>query len=468
MNDGSQLTQDEVIRISRSEALGRHADELLIRQQGLRGLGGGHGAAVRRHWYYSSWFVLMMAGGLGALVGWGLIEPNFSDSEYYQGTIEALEITGDLPGVGAAEMSELAVDGVGHLQVRGIEILLLGDARVEDESGTWAAVPLEELGLSVGSQVGLYVEAASPEGDRGFSRYVVLDPPPQPPELAARTLNQGIARGQAASLLFFAVIAGLIGLAIGMADGVICRVPRRVILGGGVGLIVGFVGGFLSSLLAGVVYTPLNAIAMDEMATGTDTLTTYGFAIQTLGRSLAWALAGTTMGLAQGLVLRSRQLLLYGFIGGTVGGLLGGLLFDPIDLLLFDQHKPSAHVSRMVGTLAIGMIVGLMIGVVELLARDSWLRMVEGPLRGKEFLIFKDVMKVGSQRSSDIFLFNDDEVSPHHATIRSSGGTCEIEGHIEQTPVLINGRPESRARLRHGDRIRLGATSFIYEQRAGR
>ena len=95
------------------------------------------------------------------------------------------------------------------------------------------------------------------------------------------------------------------------------------------------------------------------------------------------------MGLGQGIALRSKRLLAYGFFGGIIGGLLGGLLFDPIDLILLGVDKPSAHWSRLIGLAVIGASVGAMIGVVELLARDAWLRMVKGPLAGKEFLLFK-------------------------------------------------------------------------------
>ena len=53
-----------------------------------------------------------------------------------------------------------------------------------------------------------------------------------------------------------------------------------------------------------------------------------------------------------------------------------------------------------------------MIGVVELLARDAWLeQMLEGPLAGKEFLIFKDLLYVGALPRSDIYLFNYKQVA---------------------------------------------------------
>jgi hypothetical protein len=195
-------------------------------------------------------------------------------------------------------------------------------------------------------------------------------------------------------------------------------------------------------------------------------MTTFGFFLQLLGRSMAWSVGGMTAGLGQGIALRSKRLLVYGLLGGVIGGLVGGLLFDPIYFLL-GADNPSAHWSRLVSLAVIGAAVGAMIGVVELLARDSWLRMTAGPLAGKEFLIFKDVMNIGSSPRSDIYLFNDPEVTDLHATLRSVGDDAEIESRESLRQVLVNGRPLQRSRLRHGDQITIGRTVFLYQKRQG-
>jgi len=142
-------------------------------------------------------------------------------------------------------------------------------------------------------------------------------------------------------------------------------------------------------------------------------------------------------------------------------------LFDPIDLLLLGSDKPSAHISRLIGFTLIGACVGAMIGLVELLARDAWLRMTQGPLSGKEFLLFKDVMNVGASPRSDIYLFNDPLVAKDHAIIRAMGDECEIEGLESTHPVLVNNRTVTRSRLRHGDNVTIGRTVFVFQRRKG-
>jgi hypothetical protein len=191
----------------------------------------------------------------------------------------------------------------------------------------------------------------------------------------------------------------------------------------------------------------------------------FGFVLQMVGRSLAWCLAGVAMGLGQGIALRSKRLLIYGLLGGVVGGLLGGMLFDPIDIIFLGADKPSGHWSRLIGFGVIGLSVGGMIGVVELLARDAWLRMTQGPLTGKEFLLFKDVMAVGASPRSDIYLFNDPLVAPDHASIRAVGDEVEIEARKSTHPIVLNNRTVQRARLRHGDNVTIGRTVFVFQRR---
>jgi pSer/pThr/pTyr-binding forkhead associated (FHA) protein len=92
--------------------------------------------------------------------------------------------------------------------------------------------------------------------------------------------------------------------------------------------------------------------------------------------------------------------------------------------------------------------------------------MTEGPLAGKEFLLFKDLMRFGSSPSMEIYLFNDPLVAGHHANLRMVGGEADIEA-AGARPIEVNTRRVDRARLHHGDRITIGRTSFVFEKRGG-
>lgn len=448
---------DSIIRITREEAGSSHVDDLLSRQMSLRGDPG-----VTRHsgrWCYQSWFIFMIVGLLGALSAWALTEPWYNDYHYVQGVVSGLDYDFDKNSSSDGEVLPLVV---GRLQVNGEHLILLAGTRELMPDGTTQRLVHDTL--KNGEEAGFYVDfQETAQEDLAPCHFVVRTPPP----LAGGqiSLRSQAKRSSTIGLLLFSIVAGMIGFFIGAADGIVCRLPRRALLSGLVGLFVGIIGGLLSGLIANIVYTPLTHWAQSH-SNEAGGLNAAGFGIQMLGRTLAWGLAGMAMGLGQGIALRSRRLVAYGFVGGIVGGLLGGLFFDPVDVLLLGTDKPSAHVSRLVGLGLIGLSVGAMIGVVELLARDAWLRMTQGPLKGKEFLIFKDVMQAGASPRSDLYLFNDPRIADQHMVLRTVGDDCEVEArHPATHPVLINGRAVKRARLKHGDDVALGGTKFVFQKR---
>jgi hypothetical protein len=454
---------DGIIRISREEATSSHVDDLLRRQMSLRGEPGVTRDQGRR-WYYQNWFVFLVVGLLAAVTAWAIVEPFFQDYIYFQGPIEKAG-TGLAPIEGVSRKGARMENGeMNWIQIKGEQIWLHQDTSTLRKDGRRSRLYADDL--EAGQHVGVYLEYMTTRAeDVALAYYIVRNPPPQSRSHAALTLHQLHGRSVAAGFLLFPMVAGLVGLAIGAVDGLICRLPRRALLTGLIGLLVGFIGGFISTMLANLVYSPLNYLAMHQSGEGA--FSTVGFVVQMIGRSLGWAMAGLAMGLGQGIALRSKRLLIYGLLGGVVGGLLGGLAFDPIDFLILGEHKPGAHLSRLIGLAVIGASVGGLIGVVELLARDAWLRMTQGPLAGKEFLLFKDVMNIGASPRSDIYLFNDPLVAQQHAIIRGTGDECELEARDKQFPLLLNNRPVQRARLRHGDQVTIGRTLFVFQKRKG-
>lgn len=449
------------IRITKEEATSSHVDDLLKRQMSLRGEPG----VTRdrgRAWYYQNWLVLMVVGMLGAIIAWAIIEPFFSDLIYFQGPVTSVRMDNEQTHSRRGSGTSVAV-----LSIRGENIYVLSTTREITSDGSMRH--LDSDSLQNGETVGVYLNMVN--NDQGeplaVASYLEHSPTKNASAGSVMTLSQLRSRERVSSMLLFPLVAGLIGLFIGAADGVICHLPRRSILCGGIGLLVGLLGGFVCHLAAEVAYAPLTQLAQKQAEDTSYGLSTLGFVIQVFGRTLAWGMVGVAMGLGQGIALRSKRLLIYGLLGGVVGGLLGGMLFDPIDMIVLGPDKVSAHWSRLIGLAVIGAAVGAMIGIVELLARDTWLRMTQGPLTGKEFILFKDVMNIGASPHSDIYLFNDPQVADEHAVIRSVGDECEIEARQATHPVLLNNSPTRRARLRHGDTVAIGRTVFTFQRRRG-
>jgi hypothetical protein len=390
------------------------------------------------------WFALMLAGALGALVGWAMIEPIFDDGVRFRGTTAHVKSANQMEGAAA-------------LEVGGVKVWVPPQARVRSAGGNGGVGELHD-----GLRVEVRGEHAT-KSDMVIAYEVrILGTATGSDTVDVKNL---LLRERLVGVIVFPLLAALVGLFIGAADGLLSRALRRGAVCGLVGLGIGLSAGLVATLLAELMYAAgQHFIAPLRSESGA--LSTVGFLIQMVVRGLAWSMAGAAMGLGQGVALRSKKLALNGLLGGMVGALLGGLLFDPIDYLLHrDQFGAGAASSRAAGFMVIGGVTGLMIGIVELMARDAWLKMLTGALAGKEFVLYKSPTLVGSSPKSDIYLFKDSQVDPTHAAIQSSGEGHEIVDRNSATGIFVNGRRISRKRLENGDQIRIGATVLNFTER---
>jgi hypothetical protein len=461
----TELPGDEPIVITREEVTSRHVDDLLRRQMALRGETV-FAAEAQRRWYYQNWILFAIVGLIAAGAAWFLLEPSFEDYFHIQGKIESINLADALSPPGSRAASDDGDDdvlGQGWITIRGQKIWFAPGIHEAHGKRVQGFYDLSQL--TAGKEVGVHTKYFELGGaEFGIAHFIDPNPGQAASGKLLEPLREQHRSHETAAMLMFATVAALIGLGIGATDGIVCRIPQRAIIGGLVGALVGFVGGLVSGVMAGILYTPLTHAARSQLASSSATVRSIGFLLQMVARMLAWTLAGAAMGLGQGIALRSSKLLSYGFLGGIIGGMLGGLLFDPLDLVL-GSGRIGADSSRLIGFAVIGVAVGAMIGVVELLTRDAWLRMIEGPLAGKEFLMFREVMNIGASPKSEIYLFNDSKVAQTHATIRMVGDECEISARDRINPLLVNGQSVRTSRLRQGDRIQIGDTSFLFEQR---
>jgi hypothetical protein len=150
-----------------------------------------------------------------------------------------------------------------------------------------------------------------------------------------------------------------------------------------------------------------------------------------------------------------------------LGGLLGGIFFDPlIKIFANTELSGQAMISRAFGFGIIGMSAGLMIGLVEHLAKDAWLLMRAGPLAGKQFIIYKSPTTLGSSPKCEVYLFKDPDVEPRHAAIRKVGNRHEIQDLGSPSGTYVNGQRVQRQNLREGDQIGIGKTILEFAERS--
>lgn len=174
------------------------------------------------------------------------------------------------------------------------------------------------------------------------------------------------------------------------------------------------------------------------------------------GRSFGWAVLGAGAGLFLGLADRSRAKALRGALGGAVGGLLGGLVFEAL------LGLGSGALARLVGFAILGAFVGLMVQWAQQAFKSAWLvGVTSGPYEGKEYILAKPTVSVGRSDANDIGLYRERDLPLKAGVMRLELGGWVWEGQ----PILVNGQAAARQALNSGDRLRLGATEFVFRVR---
>lgn len=224
----------------------------------------------------------------------------------------------------------------------------------------------------------------------------------------------------------------------GVVDGI-----RGAAVGGGAGLISGAAAlGIYGALLQG---TPVTATP-----------------IWVLARGVTWLLFGALVGLGLG---SGRRGMTSGLVGGALGGLFAGVSFELLDRAqIFSSDGPL----RLIGLVATGAGIGLGVGLVERIRKETWLRVIAGPMRGKEVILTKATTVIGSDHRADLVLVKDPVVSGQHLLLTRDDTGAVTARTADGGSVTVNGVGVVERRLRSGDEIALGATRMCFEQRSTR
>jgi hypothetical protein len=404
--------------------------------------------------FMKPWFALMLAGALASFLAWCVTEPYVDDGIRFRGRVEGIALSeGD--GDAAVFPRLITIAGAKVLAHRRIVVL--------DEAGE--TIPLEAV--KEGDSIEVLAEAGNlADGAVVLSSLFMRKLPPAAGLEEPVDVPRLRAREHLIAFLLFPLMAGLIGMLLGATDGILSRAWSRAAMTSTISLGVGCLGGLLASLLAGMLYQVGQGVVWSMHEGDSVFPTGMSLLAQIMVRGVAWTIIGSCAGLGQGIAMRSRKLLLNGLVGGTLGGLLGGVLFDPINLALENVYRTGgAEVSRLVGYVVIGAAIGLMIGLVEFATREAWVRLLTGPIAGKEFVLYRNPTWIGSSPKCEIYLFKDAQVSPRHASIRRLGEDYEIEDQATPAGTLLSGQRVQRRRLHDRDRIQIGQTSMEFRLR---
>jgi len=150
---------------------------------------------------------------------------------------------------------------------------------------------------------------------------------------------------------------------------------------------------------------------------------------------VGWMIVAALIGCAIGLLFAPRKAIA-GLIGGLVGGAIGG---EILWLLGIDKYASFGQTLSAVAPAA--ALLGFSIGGAERLSRRNWLEVLDGPLAGKDFMLYNNEASAGRGATCEISLAADKRALDEHAVfsveddkiyVRPLDGTVEVDGNAIQ------------------------------------
>ncbi len=291
----------------------------------------------------------------------------------------------------------------------------------------------------------------------GIITFVLVNPSMVAQEAAMHLIAQGMRPPEESvdGLGNVLLLGGVLGMAIGAAliisDEIRSRNPARLMLYTGAGLIAGGLFGCIGSFAGNRIFNQLlEALSSREAPSGIGLI---------LARTIGWSLLGAAAGICPGIVSRSPKRVLQGAVGGLVGGAAGGLVFDIISI--FAQN---GSLSRAVGFVLIGTLVGALVSLVEEVGKEYWLTALTGAKEGRAFILAKNVTLIGRSELADVPLFGDISVQKLHAQIVKTGAGV-LFAAAPGLAVTVNNQPVANAALADGDILGIGGHRFRFRSR---
>ncbi len=257
-----------------------------------------------------------------------------------------------------------------------------------------------------------------------------------------------VLRGDAArgGWLGIALVGGLVGAAIGagltaasaMGERAWARMAGRMVLGA----VGGGVGGLVGMLIGNAAYAGIG-----------------------LPRFIGFMILGLAVGVVDGLADRSWRRVRNGVFGGLLGGMVGGLLFNPLVFLLASD---SGIASRAAAFVILGLCLGALIGLTQVVLREAWLTVLDGYRTGRQLIISRPITVLGRADHLPLpFLgtANRELELEHCRIVRQRDGSFLLEDLQSRLGVFVNQQRVQGSRiLASGDVIKLGANHVRFQE----
>jgi len=121
------------------------------------------------------------------------------------------------------------------------------------------------------------------------------------------------------------------------------------------------------------------------------------------------------------------------------------------------------------GFVALGLCIGLLIGLAQVIFKEAWIKVESGFRAGREKILAKGEFTIGRAESCDIGLFGDNTIERLHARILKRGNDFFLMDAGTPGGTFLNGRQVLRPELLHsGDTIKVGNSVLRFGERQKR
>jgi hypothetical protein len=269
------------------------------------------------------------------------------------------------------------------------------------------------------------------------------------------------------NLTFTFILAFVIGMSVSITDAASTRIASKVGIAAAIAFPTSIVAGLAIGQIANLFYSAMMEgiyrTAQERFANNESEEVVYDWIRNSthLPRGLAWLLVGVAAGLTVGIASRSLKRTGLCVGGGAVGGFLGGFIFD---------FMPTGldWAGQLLGITLTGLFVGLAMALLEQAARTQWIEIIAGGMAGKQFILYKTDITIGSSPQADITLIKDPTISPVHARVYAQGGRSYLESVDPTRPCSVGGRVETRIALGDLMDVTIGGTIIRFREKAGK
>ncbi len=238
------------------------------------------------------------------------------------------------------------------------------------------------------------------------------------------------------------------GFSFGTAEGILLSDRKRSLKGGTEGAVTGAAAGIIVVLI-------VQGLVSAFISTGLFSLKTVENLILPICRAVGWMILGAAVGSIEGIRSRSCNRIWTGVAGGLSGGFAGGAVLEFIT-----TFWNSGFAARGTGFLIMGGSIGLFYTLFESIRSFGMIKVLTGPMRGKEYVISMRKTVIGSSPRSAMDLSDYRDLMERHALFISDKNEVVIEKL--EGDIIVNDEKTEKKRLQYEDVIQTGSVKLLF------